>query len=72
MFVICNLKVIGAHGSIMFETLCYKQEGCGFETQLEKKILSIYLILPATLDPGVYSDTNRNEYQSQKKNVSGQ
>jgi hypothetical protein len=24
---------------------------------------SIYLILPAALDPGVYSASNRNEYQ---------
>jgi hypothetical protein len=27
---------------------------------------SIYLILPATLCPGVYSASNRNEYQKQK------
>jgi hypothetical protein len=31
---------------------------------------SIYLILPATLGPGVYSDSNKNEYQRQK-NVLG-
>jgi hypothetical protein len=31
---------------------------------------SIYLILPAALGPGVYSTSNRNEYQKQK-NVSG-
>jgi hypothetical protein len=30
----------------------------------------IYLILPATLGPGVYSASNRNEYQKQKDNVS--
>jgi hypothetical protein len=33
---------------------------------------SIYLILPAALDPGVYSASNRNEYQKQKNNVSGE
>jgi hypothetical protein len=34
---------------------------------------SIYLILPAALGPGVYSDSNRNEYQKQKNNhVSGE
>jgi hypothetical protein len=33
-------------------------------------MFSIYLILRATLDPGVYSATNRNEYQMQE-NVSG-
>jgi hypothetical protein len=27
---------------------------------------SIYLILPATLDPRIYSACNRNEYQKQK------
>jgi hypothetical protein len=31
--------------------------------------LSIYLILPTALGPGVYSASNRNEYQKQK-NVS--
>jgi hypothetical protein len=33
--------------------------------------LSIYLILPAELGPGVYSATNRNEYQKQKKKLWG-
>jgi hypothetical protein len=33
-------------------------------------IFSIYLSLPAALGPGVYSASNRNEYQKQK-NVSG-
>jgi hypothetical protein len=35
-------------------------------------ILSIYLILPAALVPGVYSASNRNEYQKQKNDVSGE
>jgi hypothetical protein len=30
----------------------------------------IYLILPAALDPEVYSASNRNEYQEYKNNVS--
>jgi hypothetical protein len=30
------------------------------------------LILPAALDPGVYSASNRNEYQKQKNYVSGE
>jgi hypothetical protein len=33
---------------------------------------SIYLIFPAALGPGVYSASNRNEYQKQKNNVSGE
>jgi hypothetical protein len=31
------------------------------------ELFSIYLILPAALGPGVYSASNRNEYQKQKK-----
>jgi hypothetical protein len=30
------------------------------------------LILPAALGPGVYSASNRNEYQKHKNNVSGE
>jgi hypothetical protein len=32
---------------------------------------SIYIILPAALGPGVYSSSDRNEYQKQKNDVSG-
>jgi hypothetical protein len=32
--------------------------------------LLIYLILQAALGPGVYSASNRNEYQKQRDNVS--
>jgi hypothetical protein len=32
---------------------------------------SIFLILPAALGPGVYSASNRNEYQKLRNNVSG-
>jgi hypothetical protein len=42
-----------------------------FNAELVDGIL-IYLILPATLSPGVYSASNRNEYQKQKNNVSGE
>jgi hypothetical protein len=34
--------------------------------------ISSYLILPAALGPGVYSASNRNEYQKHKNNVSGE
>jgi hypothetical protein len=33
---------------------------------------SIYLILPATLGPRVYSACNRNEYQKQRNKASGE
>jgi hypothetical protein len=36
------------------------------------EISSIYLILPAALGHGVYSASNKNEYQKQKNNVSGE
>jgi hypothetical protein len=36
-----------------------------------KLIFSIYLILPTAPGLGVYSPSNRNEYQKQKNNVSG-
>jgi hypothetical protein len=32
--------------------------------------MKMYLILPAALGLGVYSTSNRNEYQKQKNNVS--
>jgi hypothetical protein len=35
-------------------------------------ISSIYLILLAALGAGVYSASNRNEYQKLKNNVSGE
>jgi hypothetical protein len=36
------------------------------------EFVSIYLILPAAQGPGVYSASNRNEYQKQKINASGE
>jgi hypothetical protein len=33
---------------------------------------SIYITLPAALDPEVYLTSNRNKYQMQKNNVSGE
>jgi hypothetical protein len=55
------LEKWGVHGSIVVKALCYKLEGCRF-----------YLILSAALGPGVYSGSNRNEYQKQTNNVSGE
>jgi hypothetical protein len=49
--------------------LCYKPEGQGFQTRWGEWI---YLIHPAALGPGVYSASDRNEYQTQGKNVSGE
>jgi hypothetical protein len=47
----------------------YKPEGRGFEIRSAELIFSFYLILSAGLGPGVYSASNRNEYQSGVKCV---
>jgi hypothetical protein len=51
----------------MIETLCYKPDGSGFETRLGKWTHSIYLIFPQALGSGVYSASNKNEYQKQQQ-----
>jgi hypothetical protein len=33
---------------------------------------SVYLIFPAALGPGVYSASNRSEYQNENNNVAGE
>jgi hypothetical protein len=78
--VICTPKVVGVHfklyavynrtrGSLVVMALCYRPEGRGLETRWGEWISLIHLILPAALDPGVYSVSNRNEYKKQKNNV---
>jgi hypothetical protein len=71
-----NCMVNGANirvrGSVVVEALCCKLEGCSFETQEGNFILSICLILPAKLGPGIYLASNRNEYQKQKSYGSGE
>jgi hypothetical protein len=62
----------GASSSVVVKTLCYKLEGHGFEIRCGELIFSIYLIPLAALGPGVYSASNRNQYQKQKNNVSGE
>jgi hypothetical protein len=64
-------KYSGARGSVMVKALCYKPESRGFESQLIQLSISINLIHPAALDPGIYSAFNRNEYQECRNNVSG-
>jgi hypothetical protein len=61
----------GSRGSVVVKALCYKPGGSAFETRGSELIFSMYLILSDALGPGVYSASNRNEYQKQKKNVSG-
>jgi hypothetical protein len=45
------------------KALCFKPEGLGFNSRWGHWIFSIDLILPAAIGPGVYSASNRNEYQ---------
>jgi hypothetical protein len=63
---------IVAWGNVVVKALCYKPESRGFQTRWAEWICSIYLILSATLGPGVHSASNRNEYQKQENNVSGE
>jgi hypothetical protein len=70
----CLLKKItldeyGALGSVEIEARGYKPNSRGFESQCHL-IVSNNLILPASLCPGDYLASNRNEYQKVKKNVS--
>jgi hypothetical protein len=50
----------------MVKALCYKPL-----PDEVNDISSIYLLFTAALDPGIYSASNRNEYQKQKNNVYG-
>jgi hypothetical protein len=61
-----------AHGRIVVKVQCCKPEGHEFETWWGEWISLIYVILLATLGPGVYSASNRDEYQKQKNTVSGE
>jgi hypothetical protein len=61
---------VRARCSIVVKALCYIREGRGFETRWCDWFISIHLILPVALGPGVYSASNRNEYQKHKNNIS--
>jgi hypothetical protein len=56
----------------VLKALCYRLEGCRSETWWDELFLSVYLILLATLGSEVFKTSNRNEWQKQKKNVSGE
>jgi hypothetical protein len=62
-FILC-----GARGRVVIGALNYELEGPEFESRPGDWIFSVYLILPAVLGPRVYSASNRNVYQKQKKN----
>jgi hypothetical protein len=56
-----------ARGSVVVKALCYKPEGRGSNPDEVIGFFSIDVILPAALGPGVYSASNRNEYQELSK-----
>jgi hypothetical protein len=68
----CEISPSLACGIILVKALCCKSDGHGLETRSDECIFTICLILPTALGPGVYSASNRNEYQRQKNNVSGE
>jgi hypothetical protein len=51
----------------LVEAVYYKPEGRRFLDPMRGMSFPIYLIFPATLSPGVYSTSNKIEYQTQKK-----
>jgi hypothetical protein len=61
MFLLMDDLKMTISECVVVKALGYKPEGRVFKPNEVK--LSIYLILPATLGPGVYSASNRNEYR---------
>jgi hypothetical protein len=57
------LTRISARGSAVITALSYQPQGHAFQTWWGELIFPIYLILPAALDLGIYSASNRNENQ---------
>jgi hypothetical protein len=57
---------------LFYLTLPFVYEGSGLRPDEVNAFFLIYLILPAALGPGVYSASNKNEYQKQKNVVVGE
>jgi hypothetical protein len=70
--VILLISLLAFGGRSVVKALLLKPECCRLKTRGGELIFLIYLILPAALGPGVYSASNRNKYQEQKNNVSGE
>jgi hypothetical protein len=67
MHRMCFLTYLGNETNI--KALYYKPEGRVFQIR-RGEYFSIFLILPVTIDHGVYSAFNRNEYQKHKNIIS--
>jgi hypothetical protein len=75
-FVIQNLASCQARINIYIYIYIYiciykSRKVSGSRPDEVKEFFSIYLILLAALGSGVYSASNRNEYQKQKNTISG-
>jgi hypothetical protein len=57
----------GVPASVVVKAVCYKLEGRWFEIRWREWNVPIYIVFPAALGHGVYSATNRYDYE-QKKN----
>jgi hypothetical protein len=68
--IITGTHRIGEH--VVAGSVANKPEDRAFDSRWGHRILSIYIILPAALVPGVHSTFNRNEYLKHNKNVSGE
>jgi hypothetical protein len=71
-FVLLAVYFLLSRGSVVIKLLFYKPECRGFETRRDERIFSIYLILSAALSFEICSASNKNEYQKQNNNVSGE
>jgi hypothetical protein len=60
LFIVSRSTGEGACGSVVVKALC-------LGSIPDEVNFLIYLILPAALGPGVYSASNRNEYEKHKK-----
>jgi hypothetical protein len=62
-----HMLIMGTHSSIVgWGTMLQARRSRVWDTMRSLNFI-IYLILPATIGLGVYSASNRNEYQKQKK-----
>jgi hypothetical protein len=66
------MYIIKKLGSAVVKAYAASRKVTGSRPDEVSEFFPIYLILPAALGPGVHSASNRNEYQKQKNNVSGE
>jgi hypothetical protein len=59
-----NLEIYGTRGSIVVQALLQAEKSSVRDLVRHLNFINFYLILPAALDPGVYSASNRNDYQT--------